>query len=306
MRSPKPWYRKQNKTWYVEIGGKQVNLGRDKREAHEKFRRMNYRPGQQVHTVRDIIDAYWNWLRRNRAQSTCDRRHPILQSFGLSVPASLRGADLKAHHVQAWLDANDKKRKPQRGKGTKGKTQRSDEELSPTTVGDYITTIKVVMNWAESMDYIDRNPIAKMKKPAAHIRQNFLPVNDWPRLRAAALDEPFRRFLIVMLATGARPNEMRRFEARHLMGGKFVLPIEESKGRKRSRVVYLPDDALAIVKGLAKQFPRGPLFRNSKDEPWTNNAVVCRFRRLRERMKIPGLTATVLRHSYAHYRLTAG
>ncbi|HMP05966.1 MAG TPA: hypothetical protein PJ982_06420, partial [Lacipirellulaceae bacterium] len=60
MRSPKPWYRKQNKTWYVEIGGKQVNLGRDKREAHEKFRRMNYRPGQQVHTVRDIIDAYWN------------------------------------------------------------------------------------------------------------------------------------------------------------------------------------------------------------------------------------------------------
>jgi hypothetical protein len=27
--SSKPWYRKLNKTWYVELGGKQVRLSKD-------------------------------------------------------------------------------------------------------------------------------------------------------------------------------------------------------------------------------------------------------------------------------------
>ena len=34
--SSKPWYRKQNKTWYFKFGGKQVRLSRDKAEAKRK------------------------------------------------------------------------------------------------------------------------------------------------------------------------------------------------------------------------------------------------------------------------------
>ena len=47
MRTPKPSYRKQNKTWYAEIGGTQTNLGKDKRLATEEFRKLraDYRPG---------------------------------------------------------------------------------------------------------------------------------------------------------------------------------------------------------------------------------------------------------------------
>lgn len=32
---PKLWFRKQNKSWYVKIDGKQVNLSRDKQAAKE-------------------------------------------------------------------------------------------------------------------------------------------------------------------------------------------------------------------------------------------------------------------------------
>ena len=307
MRAPKPWFRKQNKTWYVEIGGRQVNLGKDKRLANEKFRKLmaDYRPGTVTsrHTVRQVGQAYWEWLKRNRAESTCTRRHPILESFCKSVRAGLRASELLPLHVERWLSENDRK-KVSTG-GARGAKQAGDR-LSPTTINNYIATIKGMMNWAESMGYVDRNPIAKMKKPAARIRQHFVPADMWQTVLSSAKDEAFRDYLTVMLSTGARAMEMRVFEAKHFDGNKFVLAIEASKGKKRSRVVYLPDDALAVVERLIKEYPDGPLFRNADGEPWTKNAVVCRFRRLRDKLKMPGLTATTLRHSYAHHRLTIG
>ena len=37
---------------------------------------------------------------------------------------------------------------------------------------------------------------------------------------------------------------MFTFESQHLHGNRLILPIEKSKGRKRSRVVYVPNHAL--------------------------------------------------------------
>ena len=70
-----------------------------------------------------------------------------------------------------------------------------------------------------------------------------------------------------MLSTGARATEMFTFEAQHLHGNRLILPIEKSKGRRRSRVVYLPDQALEIVRQYAERYPDGPLFRNADGEP---------------------------------------
>jgi site-specific recombinase XerD len=65
----------------------------------------------------------------------------------------------------------------------------------------------------------------------------------------------------------------------------------------------LPEPALFIVKRLVKQIP-DVLLLNSKGRPWNKNSINCRFKRLKQKMKMPKLCATVLRHSYAHYRLT--
>ena len=40
MREPKPFFRKFTKSWYVEIRGKQINLGRDKDKAWAKYRQL--------------------------------------------------------------------------------------------------------------------------------------------------------------------------------------------------------------------------------------------------------------------------
>ena len=38
--SGKPWYRKEKKTWYVQIDRKQVRLSKDKAEAMRKWRKL--------------------------------------------------------------------------------------------------------------------------------------------------------------------------------------------------------------------------------------------------------------------------
>lgn len=305
MRPSRPWLRKSTGTWHVWLDGKQRYLGKDKDRAFEKFRRLTQAGVPGDFTVRQVVQAYWKWAKQNHADSTLKRRKPILESFSKAMRPTLKAQDLRAMHVQDWIDNRAKRRAAVRG-GKRGEREESDKPLSPTTVGDYITLIKGVMNWAKGMGYIDRNPIENMPKPAARVRQEYLPPDTWPRVLELATDEPFRDYLTVMLASGARATEMFRFEAQHLHGNRFVLPIEESKGRKRSRVVYLPENALAIAQRLAKQYPEGPLFRNSDGNPWNKDSIRCRFRRLKRELKMPNLNPTTLRHSYAHHRLSSG
>jgi integrase len=287
LKTPTPWLRSSTGTWHVWFDGKQRYLGKDEKIAHEKFRKMTNTGVTADFTVRQVIDAYWKWAKLNLAPSTLENRKPILESFKASVKASLKAESLRGHHIEAWIDSCERVK-------------------SSTTRSDYITHIKSVMKWAKARGYVERNPIEDMPKPPRNVRQEFLTVDTWPKVLALATDQQFRDFLTVMLSTGARPNEMTRFEARHLSGNRFILPIAESKGRKRSRVVYLPTEAVEIVQRLVTQYPSGPLFRNRRGTPWDNNSIRCRFRRLKRVMKMPKLTATTLRHSYAHYRLTEG
>ena len=163
-----------------------------------------------------------------------------------------------------------------------------------------------VFNWAQKMRYLERNPIKGMPKPDRTIREEFLPIDIWPKLLEAASDEQFRDWLMVMLLSGCRTEEMFKFKAQHFDEDRFVLPITDSKGRKQVRIIYLPDKALSIVERLTKENPEGALFRNRRGVAWNKNSINCRFKRLKKIMGEPKLCATVLRHSFAHHRLISG
>lgn len=288
-RIPKPWKRKSDGAYYIQIDRKKVYLSKDRKTALEKYKRI-LQTGKAPNdiTVRAVLDAYWNWLVKHRSPETSSRRKPLLTSFGESVAASLKADALRPYHVQKWLDGNDRIK-------------------SDTTRHTRITLIIAVFTWAKKMRYIDANPIADMPKPSPTTRQEFVPADLWPKVLALATDDEFKHFLTVMLATGCRVTEITRFEAQHFDGHRLVLPISESKGRKRSRVVYLPNDgALAIVQRLVAKHPEGKLFRNRRGNPWDKSSIKIRFRRLKDKLKMPWLTATHLRHSFAHHRLTQG
>jgi integrase len=109
-----------------------------------------------------------------------------------------------------------------------------------------------------------------------------------------------------MLYSGARVEEMFKIEAQHVNGDRITLPIKQSKGRRRSRVIYLPAEVVPIVAKYAAKYPTGKLFRNTKGKPWNKNSINCRFKRLKTVMNEPKLSATVLRHSFSAHRLAEG
>lgn len=50
MREPKPIFRKQAQSQYVQLGRKQINLGKDEAAAREKYHRLlaDFREHQEV------------------------------------------------------------------------------------------------------------------------------------------------------------------------------------------------------------------------------------------------------------------
>jgi hypothetical protein len=166
MRPSQPWQRESTGTWHVWFNGKQRYLGKDEQVAREKFRRMTQSGATGDYTVRQVIQAYWKWAKANHAPSTYERRKPILESFSKAMRASLKADALRAMHVQDWIDNKIKQKVAVKG-GKRGERKATSTPLSPTTIGDYITVIKAVMNWAKGMGYLERNPIENMPKPSA-------------------------------------------------------------------------------------------------------------------------------------------
>lgn len=80
MRQPKPWFRQQSKRWYLQINGKQVNLGPDRESAFETFHRLMSGQGaaQAGISARCLVDRYAVWIDAHRAQSTAESSKPIL------------------------------------------------------------------------------------------------------------------------------------------------------------------------------------------------------------------------------------
>jgi hypothetical protein len=65
----------------------------------------------------------------------------------------------------------------------------------------------------------------------------------------AAGDEPFRDLLTVAIGAGFRCEEIIRVQASQLdrVERRCVLPPSRAKGRKRTRIIYIPDTDWPIV-----------------------------------------------------------
>ncbi|MEO8498593.1 MAG: hypothetical protein ABI614_26315 [Planctomycetota bacterium] len=60
-RSSKPFFRKQTKSWYCSVGGKQISLGKEREAAFDKFYKMMSNKAQltsDLSTLYDISQVY--------------------------------------------------------------------------------------------------------------------------------------------------------------------------------------------------------------------------------------------------------
>src|SRR5262249_31159022 len=101
----KPWFRPSRRSWYVQVDGKQINLGPDKDQAFERYHElMRHRPKDaDCSLVGGVLDAFLAWVNDNKSARTFEwyRRH--LEAFARTVPRHLAVGKLKEHHVADCL-----------------------------------------------------------------------------------------------------------------------------------------------------------------------------------------------------------
>lgn len=221
-RTPKPWYWKARKGYYVTIAGQRQRVGDTKKEAGDRFYDLMAHPQKRQlpsDSVVAVLDRFLEWVEKNRAPDTYEWYRQRLQAFAGRIGRGLKVRRLRPLHVQEFID------KMPHASGTKR---------------NYVRAVKTAMKWALKQGYIDENPIAYMEKPKEGKREQVVSEEDFQCLLAHSPDAEFRDLLTVTIRTGCRPQESLRVEARHvdLQNSRWVFPDTEEKNKKLFRVVY--------------------------------------------------------------------
>lgn len=288
-RFPKPWFRAARGAWFVQIHGKQVSLGADRKLAFERYHALMAKPKPQAvsaHSVLGLLDQFLEWTQRHRAPRTYDWYRDRCQGFARTIDSQLSANALRPFHIQQWVDAHS--------------------DWAPGMKRGCIQAIQRAFNWAEKQGHIDRSPVRHVEKPPAGRRTEIITVQQYGELLPYCRGS-FHDLVVSAWETGARPQELARVAARHvdLTNARWVFPSEEAKVKSRPRIVYLTEPAMEITRRLMRTNASGPLFRNDRGRPWHPYAVNCRFQRLKEKIG-RALCLYVFRHSFATRLLEAG
>ena len=278
-RKPKPYYRRQTKSYYCSINGKQISLGKDRESAFQRFHELMASRDAltgSFSTLYDLSQAYLDWCEENRKPRTYKNHLLYLESFIGSVGKRLKIGQLRQHHLTKWLEGK-----------TWGDTSRNDA----------ISIVQRMINWAIEEGYLRSTPIPKVKKPRRRRREVVYTSEQFKQIRKHARGS-LADYLDFLWWTGCRPKEGRIVEARHVHDDVVIFPADESKGETDARMIILIPSAKNIVHRLIKQYPEGPIFRNSKARAWTKDSIKCRLTRIGEKVGFR-VIAYGIRHSFA-------
>ena len=294
-RAPKPWFREDRQAYFVTISGTRHNLGPDKKEADRLFHELMARSAAPPTnnppiksatglSVADVFEKFLDWCQKHRSARTYEWSKKHIQRFcdHLKTTRTMAAYELRPFHIVEWVDS----------KTTWGANQKRGA----------IVALTRPFNWAAKLGYVAASPVRGIEKPTPTKRDSRMTPEDFAMLLSHVKDEPFRDLLVFAFEAGCRPQEARHIEARHLKleHHRIEIPPTEAKGKKRWRVIYLSDAATDVVKRLAALRPSGPLFRNTDDNPWKAQAIVCRFQRLL--VKLSGAEVKVPRLPRFNYR----
>jgi integrase len=192
-----------------------------------------------------------------------------------------------------------------------------------------IAAVKRMLNWARKQRLIAVHPLADVEKPAGNRREHVITADEHAAMmqtaddgrrpgerigklgrRPVRRDACFRQVLIALAHTGARPGMIGAARIEQLAADLSTLTIRDHKTRKktgRPLVIYLTPCLQTLMRAVAAGRSSGPIFRNSRGEAWTSNAIRCRMRRLREKLGLPsGVVGYAYRHAFATKAIMAG
>jgi len=294
MREAKPWYRKSNNSWYVEVQGRQVRLAKGKANRPEAIKQFHLLMAgttpatPKTLTAAEVCDLFLRHSEQEHEAETFQWHKRYLQSF-CDRCGHLKSTELIPFHLTSWLDANDWKAARRHATGI----------------------AKRAFAWCKEQGLISADPFEGVAVPKGGKRERVLTEDERQEILAAIKDQNFRDFVFAMQETGCRPGEIRRVTAAevNLEAGVWVLGKHKTaKKTRKPRVIYLTPAMIELSKKLIAKNPEGAIFRGPrKNTPYSRNAVRIRFRRLRAKLPhLSGVVAYSYRHTYCTDALVNG
>ena len=269
MREPKPWLRKANKCWYVQICGKQVRLGADRAKAHQRFHTLMAANATPTDSFPGLAKAFLEWTRANRSAGTYSFYADHLKTAVRYIRVS--GDQLRPHHLDKWLTLYA---------GTSNNYRRNA-----------IRSVQRVLNWAVQQGYLGSAP--KLPKPKQEARTCTITDEQYRQLLGNA-HPAARKLIIALREIGARPLSLRQATVDHLQGSRIIIP--EGKGA-RPEIIHLTPRCELNTEGY--------LFTNSRGKPWTKSALTTLALRLSKKCDFH-FTFYSLRHTFATAAIQGG
>jgi integrase len=274
--SSKPWFRKENMTWYVELGGKQVSLGKDKAAAKRQWLKLMAEGGQAKDRL--FLDCVEHYLAKLAPQTQRTRKQ-TLNAFMEHV-GRIWVSKLTKNHIRAFIQPG----------------------WSPSTERSAIKTILACLNLAVKDGLITGNPVKDIEKPAWERREHILTGDELDKLFAAAR-EPFLTLLRAMAGSGCRPKEICTLQIEDCFPDDSVWLVANKTKNKtgvKKRPIYLTPELADLTRKLMAGRTAGHLFLNRNGEPWTTDTVRLRFARLRKKLGLSdGVIPYGTRHRFA-------
>jgi integrase len=237
-----------------------------------------------------LFELYLECVERDRELNTVISVKYLVNPFAeftKGKPAS----EITPHDIHRWF----KEVAGKRGPGTRARS---------------IEAISAVFNWGIKSKIVRENPIKDMPKPEKPRRERILTDVEREKIHASIGDQCFLDFLTALEESGARPEDAAKVEAKDVdfQSGIWILSKHKTRAKTgKPKIVYMTAKLRSICERLVKENPKGPIFLNKRGKPWTRNAWIIRFRRLREKHpELKDVVLYTLRHSYATDALTRG
>jgi site-specific recombinase XerD len=231
-------------------------------------------------SVRQLIETYLAHDREARSPECVKEKKRVLglfcADFGERAVTSLKPYDLLF-----WIDKHPK--------WASGHTK---NRIKSTVARPFAAMLRLGL--------IDRNPFTRLSYPAGETGRDMSDAEFQMLLRHAS--PMFRRILIFLRFSGARPCELRRLEWTHIVDGAIVQKIHKTAhkiGRPRRIILnVVTTKLLAWIK--RRQKPSQFVFLNHYSQPWTKWALCEHMSHVRRRAGVPlDCKLYSARHGYA-------
>ena len=249
----------------------------------------------ELRTVAEIIALYLTHTKAQQHPRTYSDRARVLEAFSRDH-GTLTVAECRPWHLRVWVDSNP--------------LWRSD-----WTRKRVIGSVKTCFSWVIKQGFLaphQGNPFAQVSQRAGERGQPMKPEHF--RLLLVSTSPVFRRVLIFLRFTGARPGEMAAAKWPDVDWERSLVILRRHKTAttrkdRRPRVIVLHPVAKKLLDYLRRhrRAEQDHIFVNARGRPWHRSSLALRMLRLRRKCGVP-MEAKLhgCRHAFASNAVVRG